>query len=242
MTDVFAEDSSYLKAVKLAVGSSRFFEVFKRDSGYRNILEHVSEGDGQKYLDILKLESPDLLERIDEFKINDKQGSPITYTYEKIGMISPTTLRYIKVASDLRKLFGDLSDFTIAEIGIGYGGQMLILDQLWNTSYCLFDLPPVIELTRKYTFSILKQTQIINEFTTLDLVVSNYAFSELNTSIQEQYIKNVLCKAKRGYLTMNYIDGFSIEELKKKLPNFSIYTETPLTGPNNNLIVWGQGL
>lgn len=240
MINIFSDDSKYITSVKRAANDTRFFNIFKRDRDYRVVLEHVSEADGKKYLDIIKQDSPDMLARIDAFKINDRYGSPVTYNYPEIGLISPTTLRYIKVAADLRQLFGDLSGFTIAEIGVGYGGQLLIIDQIWNTSYRLFDLPPVLELTSRYLgFSKLRQTNLISEFSELDLVISNYSFSELNSDIQDEYIANVLLKAKRGYLTMNCIDGFSLNELRSRLPEFQVLPENPETGPNNYIIAWG---
>jgi hypothetical protein len=34
-------------------------------------------------------------------------------------MIPPTTLRYLKVADDLEKLFGSIEQFDVIKIGIG---------------------------------------------------------------------------------------------------------------------------
>jgi hypothetical protein len=39
--------------------------------------------------------------------------------------------------------------------------------------------------------------------TEYDLVISNYAFSELPRDVQINYVKSVLAPSKRGYLTMN---------------------------------------
>jgi hypothetical protein len=36
-----------------------------------------------------------------------------------------------------------------------------------------------------------------------DLVISNYAFSELPSELQTRYIEKIILKAKRGYLTIN---------------------------------------
>jgi hypothetical protein len=69
---------------------------------------------------------------MERFKINDLVGSPTTYVYHRFGRISPSTLRYVKVASDLRRLFGDLTGAKVAEIGVGYGGQLLVLDQIFT--------------------------------------------------------------------------------------------------------------
>ena len=59
-------------------------------------------------------------------------GKSIKFEYENYSKpLPPTTLRYLKVASDLKNLFGsDLGE--VAEIGCGYGGQTLVNDQLLN--------------------------------------------------------------------------------------------------------------
>lgn len=240
MSNVFSDDSKYVSIVKKALVDNNTFNNFKREPDYNAILEHVSAVDGSQYLSIIKNESSDLLLKINDFKNNDKIGNPITYNYPEIGSISPTTLRYIKVASDLRKLFGDLSGFKVAEIGVGYGGQILIMDQIWKMSYCMFDLPDVLKLANKYLkIAELQRIKLIKKFTELDLVISNYAFSELDKSLQQDYIDNVLLKAKRGYLTMNCIDGYNLSELTERIPNITTLEENPKTGPNNYIIVWG---
>lgn len=236
---VFADEGKYITAVKKALADKEAFDNFKKDSDYQEILEHVSYKNGQQYLDILCQQAPDFVEKINTFKINDVVGNPLTFEYKNIGFISPTTLRYIKVASDLRTLFGDLSGLTIAEIGIGYGGQVLVLDQVWSTNYLLVDLIPVLCLAEKYLDNRLQKTKLINNFNNLDLVISNYAFSELPKPIQNVYIRDFLSKAKRGYLTMNGINGYTIDELKLRLPKFDIIEENPKTGPNNCIIKWG---
>ena len=61
--------------------------------------------------------------------------------------VSPTTLRYLKVANDLETLFSSLDGLRICEIGVGYGGQCRVLDAMFAVkSYTLVDLRPVLEL------------------------------------------------------------------------------------------------
>jgi phospholipid N-methyltransferase len=81
-----------------------------------------------------------------------------------------------------------------------------------------------------------------------DLVISNYAFSELPSKMQCKYIEKILSKANRGYLTMNsglassaFCGNFlSVDELRERLPPFEVFEENPLTFPNNYVIVWGH--
>ena len=251
-----SDDGSYVSAVKDAVASYTAFSQFKRDPRYTAILEHVSPQQGADYLQLINSNSPQLLSRLDEFKENDIEGGSVTVNYEGIGEISPSTLRYVKVASDIKTLFGDNIGGNIAEVGIGYGGQFFINDKILNfNEYHLFDLPPVLELASKYlechilnnsyrTFTLNQHNGLIN----YELVISNYAFSELPSKLQIKYLTKVFSKSKKGYLTMNSgasdsafkEDKLSLEALNHYLPKFEIIEEKPLTFPGNYIIVWGH--
>lgn len=251
-----SDNGSYVAFVQSASLHYKQFRRFKRHPSYRAILEHTNESDGWDYLRIVREQSPEFLDLIDRFKQNDLIGAPITYDYPGIGAISPGTLRYMKVASDLKNLFGSDIGQRIAEIGVGYGGQLLISDQVFGfKEYDLFDLPPVLSLVSRYLEChilngsyrglTLNQSAGGEEY---DLVVSNYAFSELPSQLQLKYIDKVMARAKRGYLTMNSgvlgsafgSNKLTIEELRRHLPSFEILPETPLTAPNNYIVVWGH--
>ena len=249
-----SENGSYASAVVKALKNQKAFDNFKRSYSYRGILENVSEEQGRQCLSILESRNDGILDRaIDTVLISDDVGNPIKFKYDKYPIgLSPTTLRYVKVASDLNILFGkDLGD--ISEIGGGYGGQTLINDQLLNVkSARLFDLPFVNNLVDRYLNSQLLNgayyTTVINKetVTRCDLAISNCAFSELPKRLQKTYIDKVLSKASRGYLSMNSGTGnerssgkLSLDELRELLPEFQIIAEEPLTGPDNYIIVWG---
>lgn len=250
-----SDESQYLNAVLYALKSYKNFMKFKKDQRYQAILEHVTESQGQKYLDIIKRDNPNFL-RIESLKKNDLIGGGSLFEYDEVGLIGPTTLRYIKVASDLKKIFGaDLSG-RIAEIGVGYGGQLLVSDNYFKfEQYDLFDLPPVLNLVERYleshVLNCAYQTLTLNQCNgqiDYDLVISNYAFSELPSNLQRMYIKKILSKSKRGYLTMNsgvsnsafQDDKLTIEELKSLLPNIKIIPEDPVTHINNYVLIWGE--
>ena len=197
-----------------------------------------------------------MIDKINDFKINDLGGNPIKYSYKQFGKLSPTTLRYIKVSLDLSKYFkGEIGE-KIVEIGIGYGGQLLVNDCIFSIKeYHLYDLQPVLILVSKYLEShILKSAYKINTINQssgeeiFDLVISHYAFSELPSKLQVTYIKKILSKYRRGYLTMNsgkedsafLKNHLSIDELKKYLPVFEVVDENPLTHPGNYIISWGH--
>ena len=247
-------DGLYVTAVEEAVHSHKKFRTFKRDPRYRAILEHVSREQGAAYVEIIRKKSPEFLDKLDSFTINDVIGSPVKEYYPEFGQkISPTTLRYIKVASDFAQHFRSLDGARIAEIGVGYGGQFLVLDRIWKMAgYTMFDLPPVLSLASKYLESFLLNSSY--ELKTLNqcdgsqrysLVISNYAFSELPAPLQRMYIEIVLRKAEHGYLSMNTgMDSVSganhltVEEMRALLPKFEIHKEEPETYTGNYIIVW----
>jgi len=240
-----SEYSDYVPFVKKAVRDSRVFSRFKSDPSYRKALEHVTPEQGEQYLAVIKEQSPEFFDQFDRFKINDLVGSPITHSYPGIGIISPTTLRYVKVASDLEKYFGFDVGKKIVEIGGGYGGQLLINDQIFKVKeHHLYDLLPVNSLVERYL-----EAHILNcayKCSTLnrnsgdehyDLAISNYAFSELPSQLQHKYIDKILANSSKGYMTMN--DKLD-DDLRRKLPPFEIFDERPLTMQGNYIIVWGH--
>lgn len=252
-----SDSGSYVSLAERAARDFRVFETFKQHPDYTRILEHLTEPQGRAYLHAIRSDAPDLLARVEDFKVNDWIGSPARFEYEGIGLISPTTLRYIKVASDLRQFFGELKDFRLAEIGVGYGGQMLVLDRVTPSKmHELFDLPPVLALVSRYLESHLLEgayrAQTLNTCSGIeryDLVFSNYAFSELPASVQRKYIEKVLSKSDRGYLTMNSgrdltskrsQGKLSIADLRQLLPPFQVFEAHPLRLKWTCIIVWGH--
>lgn len=99
-----------------------------------------------KYLQHISLYGPEIIEKIRAHKSNDLVGQPIKYDYPGAGEISPTTLRYLKVATELKLFFGDEIE-KIVEIGVGYGVQLLVLGNIVSVDkYTLVDLDPVLNL------------------------------------------------------------------------------------------------
>jgi hypothetical protein len=253
-------NGKYLSAVMKALNNYSAFSNFKRHPYYQGVLEHVSESQGADYLSVISRQTPQFLHESILSKIleNDDIGNPIKYSYRDVGPISPTTLRYLKVASDLKHYFGDDLGQDVVEIGCGYGGQCRILDQLFDIKrYQLFDLPLVNQLISKYLESYIMRgsycTSTINTYEPkpIDLVISNYAFSELPRNIQESYIEKVLSKSAKGYLSMNERSNmvktkgflsppYQLEDFRSRLPTFEVIEEIPLTGPGNYIIIWGH--
>ena len=252
-----SENGNYAASVVKALKNQKSFDNFKRSRDYREILEHVSRDQGQKYLDIILARNDGLFDAaINTVFTMDDIGSPIKHHYKVFNQsfeLSPTTLRYLKVASDINGLFGKRFDHVV-EIGCGYGGQALVNDQVLEISYAtLFDLPFVNQLITRYLNSIVLngafRVTTINESIPdgYDLAISNYAFSELPSVLQKTYIRKVLANSKCGYLTMNSglggknsVGKLTVSELQQLLPSCEIYEEEPNTFEFNYIIVWGH--
>lgn len=252
-----SDDGRYGAAITKALSSQSAFDRFKRDPNYNAILEHVTREQADTYIDILQSRDDGFLALgLDTVLISDSIGSPRRYNFSGFDIpLSSTTLRYIKVASDLNLLFGS-KFITVAEIGCGYGGQCLVNDQLLSVGKAtLFDLPIATQLITRYlenfllngAYEICTINRAMPE--SYDLVISNYAFSELPKNLQLKYIEKVLSKSKRGYLTMNSGRGggldrsfpkLSIKELEERLPKFDVFEEKPLTFEYNYIISWGH--
>jgi putative sugar O-methyltransferase len=249
-----SEETFYEKAVENILASESHFKRFRRKYNYREILEHVDFKLGQKYYLRIKELDPKMKTAQLGLNRNDSFGSPRSYRYPHFEKISPTTLRYIAVALEIEKELDFKNIHKIVEIGAGYGGQAAILDKLIpNLEYFIFDLPLVQKLIGKYLSSLgmrnfthmsLADSIANREF---DLVISNYAFSELPRNLQIEYLEKVLLKSKSGYLIMNSGRGnstgrstgkLSLEEISDRIPGLLVKEEIPLTSPDNYVIYW----
>jgi UDPglucose 6-dehydrogenase len=197
------------------------FKKFRQNPKYTPVLAHVTTEQGVEYLKDIINNQPLLLNQIDRFtSLNDKIGQPFVGDFS-IGSGSPpngmsfaadpTTIRYIKVLSDLATLYGDLSNFNIVEIGGGFGGLATVLSVFGFKNYYNVDLREPGLIAKKYcnkagvkNFHVLAPSELHKlDGVEIDLVISNYAFSECNFETQDVYIDKILSRAKRGYITHN---------------------------------------
>lgn len=252
-------DNGLYPAVCLkAAREEKYFHKFRRNEIYNQILEHVSKEDGDKYLSIINKRGGFRTKEWDNFADNDLYGKPERSVFSINGKnrkLSPTTVRYAKVLQDIMQIFDGKAISSVAEIGVGYGGEGRILTSYLDIKqYFLFDLPEVLELAEKYLgkyeaikdkFVFIDGTNIKENAQSYELVISNYAFSELTRAVQDVYLNQVIKKAKRGYITWNAmsyekLDGYSVEELLEIIPGAHTIPEEPLTAPNNCIIIWGD--
>lgn len=217
------------------------------------MLEHVSKELGHAYLHEItshyKLDVPQIL---DLCKLISNIGSPDLVDFGLGENISPTALRYLKVALDIRKNNGT-SLGSVVEIGCGYGGQSLIISALCRIeSYTFVDMWQVNLLIQRflessqfnvpYSCKTIRQMPVDVKF---DLAISNYAFSEFNSELQAICLRNILAKSRAGYLTMNHGkvndeggECLTAELIQNILGGVIKSEEKPLTGRNNYLLTW----
>eukprot|EP01038_Epipyxis_sp_PR26KG_P014861 gene14861-19977_t len=165
------EGLMYLEAVRDALNYEDFFKVFKRDTRYNQILEHVSPEEGLLYYIEISKKTPyyyhdyQLIQKIID---NQYLGSCNIFSEvfdvgtNKKMFIPSTNLRYLKIVSDIEYYFDlfktDSVNLSIAEIGVGYGGQAQAFHariSSLNSSnisihYTMYDLPEVQQLAIKY--------------------------------------------------------------------------------------------
>ena len=244
--------TKYLKVCKEAV-EGEMFNTFKLNDDYRQILEHLSYKDSLGYFEAIRRDNPWLLSMFHLFGENDKIGSPETYHYSMLNRnMAPTTIRYIKVLSDLILYFGSLDGINIVEIGGGYGGQCLIISkEVTFKSYTIIDLKEPSALQRKYldyhkVSNVRCVTPDMLEFDNIDLCISNYAFSEIARPFQNAYIEKVIKPAKNGYITCNVFgdDNITIPLTKEDVialkPNHIVIKEEPHMVEENFIYIWHE--
>lgn len=253
-----SEVSFYVSSVNKINSNPKKFLRFRRIYNYREILEHVSYSQGMEYLKKINVQNPNLHANFPKTHINDLVGKPRTYKYLQGIDVSPTTLRYFSVASEIQSIFGSDLSGNVVEIGGGYGGQCSILQEFFKVrEYAIFDLPNVQVLIGKYLKTI-GRSEVVKfpamgtaQNSSINFAISNYAFSELPREIQIWYLENILQKADAGYMIMNSgRDDFtgrnsgklSIHEIQAVLSNSEIIEETPKTNPDNYVLIWGKNL
>lgn len=248
---------AYLAHCQRAVDDPKHFAHFRSASEYGSILEHVSCNLGSIYLENVYTNNTFLINQIEKFSLNNDQiGSPKVCEYQlehssKKFQVSPTTLRYIKVLSDLITLFGSLKNLNIVEIGGGYGGlASVIKTQFSYKMYYDVDLAPAGALAKKYTTAVginnfisISPEQIGSlDDVDIDLVISNYAFSECNRETREEYINKILSRAKMGYITHNGTDERRNETKSfiEGYKNFRVFDRDPADKPEKRhpVFVW----
>lgn len=220
----------YTSLCREAATNESVFRSFKTDRRYKQVLEHCSRYIAKQYYNQIKRDNHFLLENNNLYE-NDRYGSPdITNIY---GIhCSTSTMQYIGVLSNLIKMFGDLTGKRIVEIGGGYGGQAMVILSQFKADYTIIDLEDVNLLQERYLRG--KGVEIYNTnypVRDYDLVISNYALTEVMEPLQSKYVKEVCCRSKNGYITCNW-------PLTADLPKHKVIPDVHGERMENFIIVW----
>ena len=250
-----SQEQFYAKQIEKILSKQSQLKYFRRNYNYREILEHVSFQLGKAYLERIKILSPNTWREVINANLeNDTFGAPRKYLFPELGLISPTTLRYIATAMEIDQLMDFSRIKKIVEIGVGYGGQAAVISRMTQIkTYYFLDLPDVLQLSQIFLKEIDSRlspvllNRIDESITEYDLVISNFAFSELPRLLQINYLDKVLTRSKNGYMIMNSgrsdITGrsegkLSISEILCRLPGAEVIEEVPLSGPDNYVLYW----
>jgi hypothetical protein len=250
MKSSVSDTDAYRTVCREAATDDAKLAVFKSIHAYRCILEHASHTVGQVCLDYITKHAPELLPLLPKFKENDSLGNPGVCGYAN-GTFSPTTLRYIKVLAELKMLFGPLDNFSIVEVGCGYGGQAKIIQDAYpSVTHEIVDLPEAEALTLRYARHFGFKCSGYSGAQPIDLFLSNYAFTELSVDLQRGHLKSIIPHCKRGYITCNFLSGsYGVESLslgsvvdaiRAVGHDVELIREVPLTYGGNIILVWGR--
>jgi len=262
MDDLYKTPSIYTKYqyfIKSHLSNTKNIDElnFKSHPDYTYMLEHVDSSQGQKYLDLISKEFPNISEDIiQEFiTLNDKIGKPIKCNIDKYNC-SPTNFRYIYQANIILKYIDwsvQKKEVNILELGGGYGGLCLALHffKRYYThhikSYTIVDLPEALELDKVYLsshglfpelLSALNYGQDYSHDKDSSFFISCYCVSELDRNIRKKYREILFHKFSRGFIVWNnagpHCDDNPLQELG--IHNCLIEFEKPQTGYSNRFI------
>lgn len=229
--------TEYLQSCLEFVNDEYKFDHFKTDYRYKRILEHIDKNESDMLISEMKNKEIITEEHIEKFRENDLYGYPEICEYDFFGKMSPSTIRYIKNTLDIYNFVGDKKIKNIVEIGGGYGGLCKTMSVLFDfDNYVLIDLPEVNKLSNKYLskFEDLsgRTSQYhfdeFEEIENIDLVISNYAFSECSLNIQKKYYDKVILNSQYYYMTYNNITTGNLNSddfFEKSSKDFSILIE-----------------
>ncbi len=248
LSDSSSNDYKYLDIVKSAVEDPVVYETFRNNPGYKDILEHIKKDLAYEYYkNLLKeLSHEEIINYCSSIK---NIGSPELVEINGAS-INPTSLRYLNVAIDIKNKFQNSSFENIVEIGAGYGGQAIILEKFFKIkNYYFIDLYDVNLLIKKFlndhslNFKAHFATLDSIENKKYDLIISNYAFSELPKNMQIDAINKIIKNSTNGYMLVNNFHKISFrymsqKEYSKNIKNLKVHEEIPNSYLFNKLLTF----
>jgi putative sugar O-methyltransferase len=233
--------NKYEIAVNEALTDYHKFKTFKNNPNYNCIVGMSQQWQAPFFYDFIKEKNKNIFNKINSFIKNDLIGSPEIWNSIDGVSISPNTLRYIKTLVDLENAFGNLDNFVIAELGVGYGGLSLIINTNSKLKdYVLCDLPQVQKLAQKYlSIFNIHATDDKNKYDEFDLFISEFCLSEFSDEQIDIFYEELILKSNRIYLTMNLHDEIRKEKFLNKIKKhfkINIFDEYPITRWPNYII------
>ena len=218
---------------------------FKRSRGFSKIVGNDlrRESVARSFMNYLSVNFPELISRVDLFKTNDTYGAP--YIYNLYGVdISPGTLRYMKVLSDVIHF----EPQSVVEIGSGYGGQALVITKWFeDAQYTLIDLSEPLSLAKRYLDQTCPEGKFVYfstddiEVRSYDLVISDYCLSEFDEEGVDFYVNHVIKHCKYGYFSVNVPEGerrnYLLTRLWEVFDEVKVKDEYPKTSPHPNIAI-----
>ena len=216
----------YTNYIQEIINNDKTLWNFKSNELYTHILEHLPKFIGYQYFSEIKKNFYKFYINNKKFLIklcntNDMYGKPNQMEFNNFTKCSSTNLRYILhsllILTFMKK--NNLKFVDIIEIGGGYGGLSFYINnisRLFNIkikSYCIFDLPNISLLQKSYLKALNASTNMnfyqINNYKNLQknsFLISNYAFSEIQSKLQYEYTQKILNKyIAYGFLVWNFI-------------------------------------
>lgn len=224
---------------------------YRRNSAVREIVETVGPVDGRFYANLIRRWDAAWLAD-SRVRHIDNWGDPIRWPgilLDTPSAFSPTTLRYLATALWLRRNDHFSPNSEILEIGVGFGGLAAMNALVSGATSALIDLPQVERAAMRMLAEVgLVDHGCLSEgynHTKAHYIISNYAFTELNSEIQKHYFEKYIKPSEHGMIISNSgvfassINGRTDKELiawfhDEGLPA-RLETDNELLGPADHL-------
>jgi len=203
---------------------------FRRNPSVRDIVETVGATDGRFYAGRIREWDAGWLTNRTVLAI-DAWGDPIRWPGILLGTaraFSPTTLRYLATALWLKRSGYIEKGSHIVEIGVGFGGLAAMNALVCEAVTTLVDLPQVersaMRMLTDNGLDGYARLGAEHSGPGARLVISNYAFTELNAALQKEYFDKYLKHSPHGVI----------------ISNSAVFADSIRGLPDNELVTWFQ--
>lgn len=221
------EISLFIDEAKKAGSNDHFNSEWRRTVSIRGATDNLSDDFARTCWNIaIELRHDDILKNMDRLRDVDKIMRPASMVDVGEYSISNGLTKYILRAAELDFLF-DINGKEIVEIGGGWGGLAAVIHILFKPSkYTIYDIPEVMAAQKRSLIRMgFPDVVFGNDWNaqTGDLLVSDWAFSELTENGQEGYGKrfNEFPNAAMMCQVYHYTKQITPEKMVEKLDAWS---------------------